>query len=149
MSAASIPAKQKGPEIGRALSNGSGYQSGSSIEYVGTLTLTKPSNLITDNTAKFSKPTVTVASNSLRGITAPSVSASVEEEGDGLYRVRLEINGDIDRKTPVVTGSVSLKVNASIVNPSNRQKGTSRASINVSVNVPVEKKGRSRGGRRR
>lgn len=149
LSASSIPAMQKGPEIGRQLSNPSGYQAGSSIEVVGTLSLTKPSNLITDASSKFTKPTVTVESNTLRGITAPSVSASIEEEGNGLYRVRLDISGDIDRKTPVVTGSVSLKVSASITNPNNRQKGTSRSSITVPVNVAVEAKSRSRGGQRR
>ena len=145
-----IPVKQEGPTIARELTNVNAYQTGSVIEVTGVLKITKPTNLTNEASAKIATPQIIVNSNSLRGITAPVISSSVSEEGDGLYRVRLEISGDIDRDVTSVSGSISLTARGSITNPNNQQRGVSNKPVSVSVNVPIEKSGRGgRGGRRR
>ena len=145
-----IPVKQEGPTVQRELLNMNAYQTGSVIEVTGTLKVTKPTNLMSEAAAKIAAPQIIVNSNTLRGITAPVISSSVSEEGDGLYRIRLEISGDIDRDATSVSGNISLTARATITNPNNQQKGVSSKPVSVSVNVPIEKSGRGgRGGGRK
>lgn len=145
-----IPVKQEGPTIARELTNVNAYQTGSVIEVTGVLKITKPTNLTNEASAKIATPQIIVNSNSLRGITAPVISSSVSEEGEGLYRIRLEISGDIDRDVTSIAGSISLTARGSITNPNNQQRGVSSKPVSVSVTVPIEKSGRGgRGGRRR
>lgn len=145
LKAEQIPVMQRGPVVGRQISNATAYSAGAGIEATGVITVSKPSNLAADASVKIPKPTVSVVSNQLRGITGASVNVlGIEEDGDGTFRVRVEISGDVDREASVVSGSVSLKVVAGIVNPKNRKSGSTTANLTLPINAAIEKQTRQK-----